>query len=276
MSNRIFYVIFNLTLVISLAIHPIEATEAVTISTSSDIYYSGDYVVVFGTVGTIFEDMPVIIRIHNDANLVEIAQVNVAKDGTYFKSFNASGSQWVNEGTYQASAKYATEVAETTFEFFAQVIDKSSAVFPVDIPNSGTFDIGYTIRGGEVKNINMDKERNSLLIETTVDSNGNLVLKLPRENFDAQTNNDEDEIFIVLISKGTNNAEDFAQAQYEEIGTSSDYRTIRIPLEQGDKWVEVVGTYVIPEFGSIVMMILLAATASAIIVSKSKLSIRYN
>jgi len=276
MSNRIFYVIFTLTLVISLAIHPIEATEAVTISTSSDIYYSGDYVVVFGTVGTIFEGMPVIIRIHNDANLVEIAQVNVAKDGTYFKSFNASGSQWVNEGTYQASAKYATEVAETTFEFFAQVIDKSSAVFPVDIPNSGTFDIGYTIRGGEVKNINMDKERNSLLIETTVDSNGNLVLKLPRENFDAQTNNDEDEIFIVLISKGTNNAEDFAQAQYEEIGTSSDYRTIRIPLEQGDKWVEVVGTYVIPEFGSIVMMILLAATASAIIVSKSKLSIRYN
>ena len=276
MSNRIFYVIFTLTLIISLAIHPIEATEAVTISTSSDIYYSGDYVVVFGTVGTIFEGMPVIIRIHNDANLVEIAQVNVAKDGTYFKSFNASGSQWVNEGTYQASAKYATEVAETTFEFFAQVIDKSSAVFPVDIPNSGTFDIGYTIRGGEVKNINMDKERNSLLIETTVDSNGNLVLKLPRENFDAQTNNDEDEIFIVLISKGTNNAEDFAQAQYEEIGTSSDYRTIRIPLEQGDKWVEVVGTYVIPEFGSIVMMILLAATASAIIVSKSKLSIRYN
>ena len=276
MFNRIFYVIFTLTLVISLAIHPIEATEAVTISTSSDIYYSGDYVVVFGTVGTIFEGMPVIIRIHNDANLVEIAQVNVAKDGTYFKSFNASGSQWVNEGTYQASAKYATEVAETTFEFFAQVIDKSSAVFPVDIPNSGTFDIGYTIRGGEVKNINMDKERNSLLIETTVDSNGNLVLKLPRENFDAQTNNDEDEIFIVLISKGTNNAEDFAQAQYEEIGTSSDYRTIRIPLEQGDKWVEVVGTYVIPEFGSIVMMILLAATASAIIVSKSKLSIRYN
>ena len=276
MFNRIFYVIFTLTLVISLAIHPIEATEAVTISTSSDIYYSGDYVVVFGTVGTIFEGMPVIIRIHNDANLVEIAQVNVAKDGTYFKSFNASGSQWVNEGTYQASAKYATEVAETTFEFFAQVIDKSSAVFPVDIPNSGTFDVGYTIRGGEVKNINMDKERNSLLIETTVDSNGNLVLKLPRENFDAQTNNDEDEIFIVLISKGTNNAEDFAQAQYEEIGTSSDYRTIRIPLEQGDKWVEVVGTYVIPEFGSIVMMILLAATASAIIVSKSKLSIRYN
>ena len=35
--------------------------------------------------------------------------------------------------------------------------------------------------------------------------------------------------------------------------SAPDYRTIRIPLEEGDKWVEVIGTYVIPEFGSIVI-----------------------
>jgi len=45
------------------------------------------------------------------------------------------------------------------------------------------------------------------------------------------------------------------QVEYEEIATSSDYRTIRIPLEDGDKWVEVIGTYVIPEFGSVVIII---------------------
>ena len=276
MSNRIFYIIFTLVLVISLTIHSVEAAEPVTISAASEIYYSGDYVVVFGQVDTIFEGMPVIIRIHNGSNLVEIAQVEVAKDGTYVNTFNASGTQWSNEGTYQASAKYSTEIAETTFEFFSQIADKSSAVFPVNIPNSGTFDVGYTITGGEIKSMTMDKERNSLLIETTVNSNGNLILKLTRETFDAQTHNDEDEIFIVLISKDTKQADNFAQTQYEEIGTSSDFRTIRIPLEQGDKWIEIVGTYVIPEFGSIAMIILLVATASAIIVSKNKLSIRYN
>ena len=42
------------------------------------------------------------------------------------------------------------------------------------------------------------------------------------------------------------------QVEYEEIAVSSDYRTIRIPLEEGDRWVEVIGTYVIPEFGSMV------------------------
>ena len=56
----------------------------------------------------------------------------------------------------------------------------------------------------------------------------------------------------------------------------ADYRTILIPLEEGDKWVEVVGTYVIPEFGSIAIIILVVAVSSAIILSKNRLSIRYN
>ena len=275
-KTRFFCIIFTLIFAVSMTIHTAEAAEPLTLSTSTDIYYSGDYVVVFGHVETIFGDTPVIIRVHYNTNLIDVAQIEVAEDGTYAKSFYASGSQWENEGTYQISARYSTEFAEKTFEFFSQVVDKSSATFPVNIPNSGTFDVGYTITGGEIKSMTMDKERNSLLIETTVNSNGNLILKLTRETFDAQTHNDEDEIFIVLISKDTNQADNFAQTQYEEIGTSSDFRTIRIPLEQGDKWIEIVGTYVIPEFGSIAMIILLVATASAIIVSKNKLSIRYN
>jgi len=68
----------------------------------------------------------------------------------------------------------------------------------------------------------------------------------------------------------------FAQVEYEEIATSSDYRTIRIPLEEGDKWIEVIGTYIIPEFGSIVIIILVVAISSTIIISKSRFSVRYN
>jgi predicted secreted protein with PEFG-CTERM motif len=118
-------------------------------------------------------------------------------------------------------------------------------------------------------------DRYSLLVETTMDSNGNLILKLPRESFDAQSN-DEDNTFIILISKENNESEDFVQVEYEEIATSSDYRTIRIPLEEGDKWVEVIGTYVIPEFGSVVIIILVVAVSSAIIISKSRFSVKYN
>jgi len=275
-NSRIFCVILTLTLAISMIFQAAEAVDEVTLSTSDDIYYNGDHVVVFGNVGTFFENLPITIQIYHETNLISVAQVPVAKDGTFVSSFYATGSKWKDEGSYTIRAQYtSTQVAETTFEFFTQVIDKSSAVFPVDIPNSGTFDVGYTVRGGEVKDVVMNLERYSLLVETTMDTNGNIILKLPRDSFDAQ-NDGTDTTFIILISKQNNVAEDFMQVEYEEIAVSPDYRTIRIPLEEGDRWIEVIGTYVIPEFGSIVLIILVVAISSAIIISKSKFSIRYN
>ena len=274
-NSRIFCVVLTLIFAISMIFQAAEAVDEVTLSTSSDIYYNGDHVVVFGNINTLFEDLPITVQIYQETNLIGVAQVPVAKDGTFVSSFYATGSKWKDEGTYTVRAQYTpTQIAETTFEFFSQAIDKSSAEYPVDIPNSGTFNVGYTIRGGEVKGITMNQERYSLLIETNMNSNGNLILKLPRHSFDAQ-NDDSDITFIILISK-QNNAADFTQVEYEEIAVGSDYRTIRIPLEEGDKWVEVIGTYVIPEFGSVVIVILVVAVSSAIIMSKSKFSVRYN
>ena len=276
-NSGIFCVILTLTLAISMSFQAAEAVDEITISTSTDIYYNGDHVVVFGNISTFFENLPITIQVYHETNLISVAQVPVAKDGTFVSSFYATGSKWKDEGTYTIRAHYTpTQIAETTFEFFSQVIDKSSAVFPVDIPNSGTFDVGYTVRGGEVKDIVMNQERYSLLIETTMDSNGNIVLKLPRDSFDAQKDGGADTTFIILVSKQNNAAEDFMQVEYEEIAVGPDYRTIRIPLEEGDRWVEVIGTYVIPEFGSVVIIILVVAVSSAIIMSKSKFSVRYN
>ena len=277
-NGRIFCIVLTLTLAICVSFQAAEAVGEITLSTSNDIYYNEDHVVVFGNVSTFFENLPITIQIYHETNLISVAQVPVAKDGTFVSSFYATGNKWKDEGTYVIRAQYTpTQMAETTFEFFGQAIDKSSAVFPIDIPNSGTFDVGYTVRGGEVKDVVMNQERYSLLVETNLNSNGNLILKLPRESFDAK-NDGTDETFIILISKRTlvSEIEYFDQVEYEEIAVSSDYRTIRIPLEKGDNWIEVIGTYVIPEFGSIVVIILVVAVSSAIIISKSKFSVRYN
>ena len=272
-NSRIFCVILTLTLSIGMIFQATEAVDEITLSTSNDIYYNGDHVVVFGNVNTLFENIPITIQIYHETNLISVAQVPVAKDGTFVSSFYATGSKWKDDGTYLIRVQYTTtQIAETTFEFFSQAIDKSSAEYPVDIPNSGTFDVGYTIRGGEVEGITMNQDRYSLLVESTMNSNGNLILKLPRESFDAK-NDGTDTTFIILISKQNNAAEDFMQVEYEEIAVGSDYRTIRIPLEEGDRWIEVIGTYVIPEFGSIAIIILVVAVSSAIIMSKSKFSV---
>ena len=273
--NRILCIIFTLILAIGITIHTAEAAESITIETSNDVYYSGDFVVVFGKVQTVFENTPITIQILNQGNIVGIAQIEVAQDGTYVTSFNASGPLWINDGTYQISVAYSTTTAQTTFEFFSQMIDKSSAVFPVQIPNSGTFDVGYTIRGGEVFSIWMDQSSYSVgVLLQDVNSNGNLILKLPTESFDAKTDGENID-FIVLISKENDPAVQ-VQVEYEEIATGDNYRTIRIQLEEGDGEVVVVGTYVIPEFGSIVIIILVVAVSSAIIISKSRFSVRYN
>ena len=275
-NSRVFCIMLTLTLAVGMVFNAAEAVDQISLSTSSDIYYSGDYVVVFGSVNTIFENMPITIQIYHESNLVDVAQVPVAQDGTFVKSFNAVGQQWIAEGTYTVRAQYtSTQIAATTFEFFSQVIDKSSAVFPVQIPNSGTFDVGYTIRGGEVFSISIDQSSYSVgILLQDVNSNGNLILKLPTESFDAKTDGKNID-FIVLISK-ENDPAGQVQVEYEEIATGDNYRTIRIPIEEGDSEVVVVGTYVIPEFGSIVIIILVVAVSSAIIISKSRFSVRYN
>jgi len=275
-NSKIFCVIFTLMLGI-LVFHTAEAEESLSVSTSNDVYYDGDYIVIFGSVKTIFENMPITIQIYYDTNLITIAQPDVAKDGTFAASFYATGTKWNEDGTYTVRAQYtSTEMGTTTFEFFNQMIDESSEIFPVDIPNSGTFNVGYTMRGGEVNDIQMVQERYSLLVAIDAVSNGNLILKLPKDSFDAQ-NDGKNGDFIILVSKDNANVgENFVQVEYEEIAVSSDYRTIRIPVEEGDKWVEVIGTYVIPEFGSIVIIILVVSVSSAIIISKSRFSVSYN
>ena len=275
-NSKIFCIIFILMLGI-LVFHTAEAEESLSISTSNDVYYDGDYIVIFGSVKTIFENMPITIQIYYDTNLITIAQPDVAKDGTFAASFYATGTKWSEDGTYTVRVQYtSTEMGTTTFEFFNQMIDESSEIFPVDIPNSGTFNVGYTMRGGEVNDIQMVQERYSLLVAIDAVSNGNLILKLPKDSFDAQ-NDGKNGDFIILVSKDNANVgENFVQVEYEEIAVSSDYRTIRIPLEEGDKWVEVIGTYVIPEFGSIVIIILVVSVSSAIIISKSRFSVSYN
>ena len=62
-NSRIFCTILTFTLAISIIFQAAEAADEVTLSTSNDIYYNGDHVVVFGNVSTFFENLPITIQI---------------------------------------------------------------------------------------------------------------------------------------------------------------------------------------------------------------------
>ena len=138
MQNNRFFCITLLAIIFSIGLvfHTVEA-DSISLFANNDVYYMGDYIVVFGTVDTVFEEMPVTIQIYYESTLIDVGQVPVATDGTFAATFTADGHQWKDEGTYSVRGFYTTTIiAETTFEFFTERIDKSSANFPINIPNS--------------------------------------------------------------------------------------------------------------------------------------------
>jgi len=274
---RIIFIVIAVGITFGLTPSIAAVEDPISVSTSRDIYYEDDIIIVFGKVTSILNELPVTIQLYHEDSLIAVDQVEIALDGTFATDFRAKGNFWKEDGTYIVRAFYTPEkIAEKTFQFFKKLSGGTSSLFPVDIPNSGSFDVGYSIIGGEVRDIILNQDNYSLLTEINADSNGNIVLKLPRENIESKTNDGVDEIFIILISKTGLDSEDFVEVQFEEIETGPDFRTVRIQFEEDDRWIKVIGTYVIPEFGTIVTMILLIAVTTTIVMYKSKFSIKYN
>ena len=64
MYNNRFFCITLITIIFSIGVvFHTAAAEPMSISSNNDVYYLGDYVVIFGSVDTIFEDMPVTIPV---------------------------------------------------------------------------------------------------------------------------------------------------------------------------------------------------------------------
>ena len=277
MYYRIIFIVIAVGITFGLTPTIAAVEDPISVSTSRDIYYENDIIIVFGKVTSILNELPVTIQLYHEDSLIAVDQVEIALDGTFATDFRAKGNFWKEDGTYIVRAFYTPEkIAEKTFQFFKKLSGGTSSLFPVDIPNSGSFDLGYSIIGGEVRDIILNQDNYSLLIEFNADSNGNLVLKLPRESIESKTSDGVDEMFIILISKTGLDSEDFVEVQFEEIETGPDFRTVRIQFEEDDRWIKIVGTYVIPEFGTIVTMILLIAVTTTIVMYKSKFSIKYN
>ena len=97
----------------------IPISTILAVSTPSTVYFSGDDIIVSGTVSTIHEGTPVILQTVTVSDRVDIAQIDVDSDGTFTHTILADGPLWVS-GTYTVKAFYgANNSVETTFEFTA-------------------------------------------------------------------------------------------------------------------------------------------------------------
>ena len=114
--NRILLII--VTVGITFSIFPfVVAEDPVTVSTSKDIYYEGDTIVVFGKVSGTFGGLPVTIQLYHGDSLIAVDQIEIALDGSFATDFMASGNFWKEDGNYIARAFYTPEkIAEKNFQ----------------------------------------------------------------------------------------------------------------------------------------------------------------
>jgi len=257
------YFIFSLVIVALFitSATPYAQGQLIFVETSQNSYEEGETIVVSGNVTSIITDTPVLLRIIYEGNFVEIAQIEIAQDGNYAHTILAQGPKWQKDGKYTVSVSYGSSATiETSFEFFTKGSgEETTNTFDVDAGSYGTFDVDYTVRGATVKEMIVDSEIFALIVILETDDDGAITLKLPRESIDATKTGDQDDTFIILI--------DGIEVPYREISTNADSRTITIEFEEGDSDIEIIGTFVIPEFGSIVMIILVIGIVSTILLS---------
>ncbi|MDC1057134.1 PEFG-CTERM sorting domain-containing protein [Nitrosopumilus sp.] len=240
----------------------------ITVETDESNYHEGDTIVISGEVSTIIGETQITMQLFKGANMVEIAQIKVSQDGNYVHTIIAQGPLWKNQGDYTVRTVYGeNNIAETAFEYTSELqTTETTKEFPVDAGDSGTFDIKYTIRGGLVESIDIEPENLGLSVKINSSNNGKIILELPREFIDSEKQNGKDEEFIILIND--------VQTTYEEIQSDSEIRSLGINFEKGDSEIQIIGTYVIPEFGTIVMIILTIGILASILLTKNKFQIK--
>ncbi|HXG73647.1 MAG TPA: PEFG-CTERM sorting domain-containing protein [Candidatus Nitrosotenuis sp.] len=246
-----------------------QLVDAITVSTDKDAYEDGETILVTGTVRERLSGYPVTLQVFAaNGNLVTVQQLDVSDENTYGVEITAGGALWRSAGTYTIKVLYGTEsrTAETTFEFSGSAGGPATGAKSIKVTGTD-FLVNYSIKGGRVISITPSIPDKSLIIQIETTSDGELTITLPRGLIDARLGPDgqsgEDDSFFVLV--------DGAEVDFDETTTSSD-RTLTIPFDDGATEIEIIGTFVIPEFGAMAAIILAVAIVSIIAVSaKSRL-----
>ena len=304
-SQLMIFVLFGL-LITSVGISPVFGENgSVVVSTDKSSYSHGDVILVSGEIKymALGDQLGFVIYAPN-GNITEIDQLTVGSDKQFTTEINTGGKFWKTSGTYTIEiTQKENNKATISFEFIGitstsvneeevlveevieevlveevieevlveevivieEVIVVDSIITPTTITIQDSTDlISYQIINGKVTNVIPDIDAVSLLVYIESTDDGTITLTIPRSVLDATINNGDDEFFVLV---------DGEEVDFEEIITSTD-RTLTINFLAGSEQIEIIGTFVIPEFGTIAAMILAVAIISIIAISsKSRLGI---
>ncbi len=236
----------------------------VSVWTDKTDYGHNDTIIVTGQVANV-SGFPITVTVVSPLqSLVTVDQLTVSEDGSFETTLNTAGALWKYDGTYTIKVNYGSpeKSYSAKVELTGGVAYTPTYSTPtVPAKQCGTNDISadgqcipYSISGGMVTSATLNTDDNSIVININAEDDGTLTVN--------PTKTVQDGIFMVLVDG----------EEWDDVEIVNNKVTVMFPA--GTEQIEIIGTFVIPEFGTIAAMILAVAIISIIAVSaKSRLSI---
>ena len=244
----------------------------ITMETDKTVYDHASVITVTGNVEPVDpngSDVTIIIERAVPSGIAGIAQVSVNSDGDFSTTINTATGSMKYDTTYLIKAQYVD--AETTVSIELTAADEtysSENVTATTVTPETETSLSELVGGGPIEYDltcsatsptfwpNADDSTLEIHMEATHD--GTLTITLHEEVIKPFG----DGTFFVFVNG--EEVQDFVQ----------DGNTLIIPCKAGDEKIEIVGSWAVPEFGTIAAMILVVAIVAIIAVSaKTKLSL---
>jgi predicted secreted protein with PEFG-CTERM motif len=224
-----------------------ESGLPLVVGADNTTYSHDDTITISGQVTNVIPgNVPATITVVNSMNsIVTIDQINVSDSGAFEATFNTAGGLWKYDGAYTIKVNYGSQsdkiIVELTGGCENQLFIEGKC-------------LPYEISGGMVTGATINTDDNSIIINLDANDDGTLTVT-PSEST-------QKGIFMVLVDG----------EEWDDVEINGNEVTVMFPA--GAEEIEVIGTFVIPEFGTIAAMILAVAIISIIAISsKSRLSI---
>ena len=237
----------------------------IQVEINGDTFDHDSTIEVNGQVGNLRVGTPVTLIVTGATGVVTIEQIVPAADGSFSFEINTASPLMKYDGEYKIKATYGdagiNDVIVVTLEGGLVKQAPSHSGHEEEHHHEAadfTKELDYNISGGMVESITATGDDSLLVSIHMAEDDGELTITLSE---DIITPFNDGSFFVLVNGEESDDA--------HQMGNK-----LMIPFDATTTDIEIVGTHVVPEFGTIAMIVLAVAIVSIIAVSaKSRLSI---
>ena len=239
--------------------------------TDSQVYDHNSVIKISGHLRPENDVAPVLIIVTNPlGNVVTVDQLAADANGDFSLNLNTQSPLWKQNGDYVIKAQSGSDnrLFKTKFTLISydvgDVSECTNKEIAIVADNGGVYCLPFSSSKGTTLNAEGSLELASKTLSITIRGQDvdSIVLDIPRYLLDSKSSSGDDSDFVVLS--------DGKLVKFQELDSDADSRQIKIdysPTRRGS--YDIVGTHVVPEFGTIASLILVGSIGSILILGRS-------